>query len=63
MFEGVIGDIIKGVTAIFFGVILTAVSLIAVKRKVSFEEKYHVIFWIGLLSITIGLWFCLRGIL
>ena len=39
MFEGVIGDIFMGLIAIVLGAILTAISLIMVKRKRSIEEK------------------------
>ena len=63
MFEGVIGDIFKGLIAIVLGTILTALSLIMTKRKNRIEEKYHLVFWIGLLSIVIGFWFCLRSFL
>jgi hypothetical protein len=63
MFEGVIGDIFMGLIAIVLGAILTAISLVMVKRKRSIEEKYHLVFWLGLLSIVLGFWFCLRSFL
>lgn len=63
MLEGLLGDLFKGIAAIVIGAILTAISLVMVKRKRSIEEKYHVVFWLGLLSIVIGFWFCLRSFL
>lgn len=57
MFNGFLAEFYKGFVALLIGFVCVIISILEVKRKHRFEQKYHTFFWIGLLFILIALWF------